>query len=182
MATPDTTAAEAQEGVEAAKAETTAQGRYIPYSGGSAGWFENSGVLKSERRNNYRYQEEMERPEVRRKLFERWGPSEERRQAGPRTRRQLPIHLLREGESTPMRTWDINNRGLRLQFTEPPRLSNGDEISVELLAGPEGEVLTLLDAQVIWIEELGTTRKLWNVGLFFPYISAESAVTLNALL
>jgi hypothetical protein len=81
-----------------------------------------------------------------------------------------------------MRTWDINNRGLRLQFTEPPRLSNGDEISVELLAGPEGEVLTLLDAQVIWIEELGTTRKLWNVGLFFPYISAESAVTLNALL
>lgn len=167
---------------ESSASENTREGRYIPYSGGSAGWFENSGVMKSERRNNYGFHVEMELPEVRRKLFERWGPNEERRQAGPRSRRQLPINVLRDGESTAMRTWDINARGIRLQFTEPPRLSNGDEVSIEVLGGPEGEVRTLLDAQVIWVEELGSTRPVWNVGLFFPYISAESAVVLNEIL
>jgi hypothetical protein len=162
-------------------AEQTAGGRYIPYSGGSAGWFENSGVLKSERHNNYRFHQEMDLPEVRSKQFQRWGPSFDRRGTG-RTRRTLPINVLREGRSTPMTTWDINSRGIRLQFSEAPDFAQGDEVSVELLEAEGGKVLALLDAQAIWIEQTGATRDVWNVGLFFPYVSAEASAMLTQLL
>lgn len=167
---------------ESAGGEMTQGGRYIPYSGGSAGWFENSGVLKSERRNNYQYHAVMDLPEVRAKLFMRWGPQEERRGGIPRKRRELPVNLLWEGSSVPMTTWDINNRGIRLQLTEAPSFSEGSELSVEVLGSPEGESRVLLDAQVIWMEEIGTTRKVWNVGMYFPNITAEAAVTLRELL
>ena len=52
-------------GKETPAAEETPHGRYIPYSGGSAGWFENSGVLKYERHQNYQFHREMDLPEVR---------------------------------------------------------------------------------------------------------------------
>jgi hypothetical protein len=167
---------------ESISADLTPRGRYIPYSGGSAGWFENSGVLKSERRNNYLYHQEMDLPEVRSRQFERWGPAFERRGGTPRKRKELPINLLREGSSTPITTWDINNRGIRLQLTEQPDMAVGDELSVELLDAPDGKVLTLLDANVTWLEQAGATRQVWNVGLFFPYISPEAGVTLNRIL
>ncbi|HKJ00234.1 MAG TPA: PilZ domain-containing protein [bacterium] len=163
-------------------ADLTEHGRYIPYGGGSAGWFENSGVLKSERHNNYRFHAEMDLPEVRSRQFERWGPAFDRREGATRTRRQVAINLLREGSATPMITWDINNRGIRLQFHEPPALDQGDSVSVELLEAPDGRVLALLDAQVVWVEAVGTTRQVWNLGLFFPYVSAEAAVTLKQML
>ena len=46
---------------ESIRAETTKDGRYIPYSGGIMGWFENAGVLKCEHPNNYRYHEMIDR-------------------------------------------------------------------------------------------------------------------------
>jgi hypothetical protein len=181
---PESTATAGEEGgsEERIPADLTPHGRYIPYGGGSAGWFENSGVLKSERRNNYKYHEEMDLPEVRSKQFLRWGPAFDRRDGTPRKRRQLPINLLREGSSAAMTTWDINNRGIRLQFTESPNMAMGDAMSVELLDAPGGKVLTMLDANVIWLEQGGAMREVWNVGLFFPYVSAEAGVTLNQLL
>lgn len=184
---PDSTLPEAiedgtEETEESISADLTPRGRYIPYSGGSAGWFENSGVLRSERRNNYLYHQEMDLPEVRSKQFERWGPTFNRRAGDPRRRKEIPINLLQEGRSTPMITFDINNRGIRLQLTELPDLAVGDELSVELLDAPEGTVLTLLDANVTWLQQAGATRQIWNVGLFFPYISPEAGVTLNEIL
>ena len=179
---PTAPAGEANGEQESISADLTPRGRYIPYGGGSAGWFENSGVLKSERRNNYLFHREMDLPEVRSKQFERWGPAFNRREGGPRERRELPINVLREGSSTPMTTFDINNRGIRLQLTEPPDMAIGDELNVELLEAPGGRVLTLLDAHVTWLEQAGATRRVWNLGLFFPYVSPEAAVTLNELL
>jgi len=161
--------------------DSTPRGRYIPYSGGSAGWFENSGVMKSERRNNYQFEKEMNLPEVRAKQFLRWGPAFDRRK-GDRKRRTVPINLLKEGSSTALTTWDINNRGIRLQYDTPPALTIGEDVSVELLDASGGKVLALLDAQVIWLEQTGTTRELWNVGLFFPFVSAEIASLLSQLL
>jgi PilZ domain len=164
-----------------ARSEATASGRYIPYSGGSAGWFENSGVLKYERHNNYQFHREMDLPEVRSKQFERWGPAFDRRQ-GDRRRRELPINVLREGKATGLTTWDINNRGIRLQLASEPAFGKGDSVSVELLDAPGGKALTLLDAQVVWFEQVGTTRAVWNVGLYFPYVSPESGTILTQLI
>ncbi len=42
-------------GADALQAASTYKGRYIPYGGGSLGWFENSGVLKCEKGNNYKF-------------------------------------------------------------------------------------------------------------------------------
>ncbi len=161
--------------------DVTPSGRYIPYSGGSAGWFENSGVMKSERRNNYQFDKEMDLPEVRSKQFQRWGPAFDRR-TGDRKRRTVPINLLKEGSSTALTTWDINNRGIRLQFETPPALVIGEQVSVEVLDAPGGAVLAMLDAQVIWLVQMGATREVWNVGLFFPFVSAETASLLAQLL
>lgn len=173
--TPDTSA------VAPATTEATRSGRYIPYSGGSAGWFENSGVLKSESRSNYRYHEEMDFPEVRGKQFLRWGMGTDRREAA-RRQRKLPINLVLGERSVAMTTWDINERGVRLQLTEDLGLEVGRDLTIELLeVADEASVLTL-DGQVIWTEQAGSTRPVWNVGVFFPYVSAEDAAALKSRL
>ena len=166
---------------EAKVPEQTPGGRYIPYSGGSAGWFENSGVLKSEQRNNYHFDKEMDLPEVRAKQFLRWGPAFDRRQ-GDRKRRSVHINLLKEGSSTALTTWDINSRGIRLQFDTSPTLAIGEQVSVEILGAVDGSPLALLDAQVIWMDQVGETRQLWNVGLYFPMVSAEISAAVMQLL
>lgn len=181
MASETTSPAPAPTAAEAAD-EVRPGGRYIPYSGGSAGWFENSGVLKSELRNNYGFRAEMDLPEVRTKQFLRWGPSFERRGGTPRKRRQLPIRLLSSGETRELTTFDINNRGIRLQFAEPPGMKVGDEFGVEVLDAPEGSMRIMLQAEVIWMDQASGTRDVWNVGLFFPEISADSAAQLTTLL
>ena len=61
---------------ESIQAETTSDGRYIPYSGVIMTWYENSGVLKCEAPNGYRFHEMVDAESVRMKLFERWGGGE----------------------------------------------------------------------------------------------------------
>ena len=167
--------------VEPATTDSTRRGRYIPYSGGSAGWFENSGVLKSERANNYGYAEEMDFPEVRGKQFLRWGMGDDRRSSA-RRQRKLPVNVVLGERTLAMTTWDINERGVRLQFTEDLGLEVGRDLTIELLEEAGGAPRQTLDGQVIWLEQGGSTRAVWNVGVFFPYVSAEDAATLRTLL
>jgi hypothetical protein len=162
--------------------DSTQQGRYIPYGGGSAGWFENSGVLKSEHRNNYRFRQEMDLPEVRAKQFLRWGETANRRAGSPRAERKLAINLVQGGTSRQVLTQDMTDRGVRLQFMDEANLSEGENCIVELLSPGDNAVLASLDAQVIWVEEERLKRSVWNVGLFFPHPSAESLAVLGSLL
>jgi hypothetical protein len=162
--------------------DSTQQGRYIPYGGGSAGWFENSGVLKSEHRNNYRFRQEMDLPEVRAKQFLRWGEAADRRSGSPRTQRKLPINLIQNGASRQVLTQDMTDRGVRLQFMDEANLSEGENCTVELLNPDDNAVLASLDAQVIWVEEERLKRSVWHVGLFFPHPSTEDKAALGKLL
>lgn len=171
-------AAPAEGGDAAAEQTTTSYDRYIPYSGGSAGWFENSGVLKSEQPNNYQFRVEMDRPEVRSRQFERWGPAFDRR-GDERKRHRLPVNLVQGSTRTAVTTWDINTRGIRLQFTEPTDLKAGEQLQVELLDVPEGSAVITLDAQVVWVEESGATHRLWNVGIYFPTMTADDAAVMT---
>ena len=161
--------------------EATPSGRYIPYSGGSAGWFENTGVMKSEQRNNYRYHQEMDLPEVRARQFLRWGTGEERRESG-RKRRQFPLNLVLGDRTVAMTSWDLNERGLRLQYTEDLNLTLNGDVTVELLDKQDGKPRVIVDAQVIWVEIGQSTRSVWNAGLFFPYVSAEDTAVLRRFL
>ena len=78
--TSDVAAGEAEESeVITVEGEVTEAGRYIPYSGGTMGWFENSGVLKCEKPNNYLFYTAMESDLIRSKQFERWGENFNRR-------------------------------------------------------------------------------------------------------
>ena len=49
----------------------TPDGTYIPLSGGQRGWFDNSGVLKSEADNRYRFREAVDADSFKHKILER---------------------------------------------------------------------------------------------------------------
>ncbi len=161
------------------RTETTPDGRYIPYSGGIMGWFENSGVLKKELPNNYRFHTMIDAGSVRRKLFERWGSGEKvnRRIS---TRHDLDDQVevtLAWGDLTARgATQDFSTHGLRLQVEQDGELglSKGDEIQVQIFDKPEGgEKLFDIPSQVMWVTHAGRKRPTWSLGVAFMEIPFE---------
>ena len=164
---------------EGAQVETTPSGRYIPYSGGSAGWYENSGVLKSERRNNYRYYVEMDLPQVRGKQFLRWATEAGVRGGG--SQREVSLNLVLEGRSVALTCREINERGLRLQVMEDLELAVGGTVTIEMLDAEGGTPTLVLDAEVISLASAGTMRQVWTIGLFFPNVTPEASAILRTM-
>ena len=104
---------------DAIRTETTADGRYIPYSGGIMGWLENSGVMKKELPNNYRFHTMIDAGAVRRKLFERWGDGEKvNRRVATRhdLESQIEVTLVWGERTEAASTRDFSTHGLRLQL------------------------------------------------------------------
>ena len=151
------------------------------------GWFENQGVLKSERHNGYRFHTVMESEHVRAALFQRWSMVTDKRRAR-RIARENSINVLMsdEGvEETPYRidtgerviegtTRDISIYGMRMAFTKPVALKTGDAVSVTLLNSEDGQPLLEVPAVVIWAREEVVVRRVWFVGVAFQDITAET--------
>ena len=167
--------------------DTLPVGRYIPYSGGSMGWFENQGVLKSERRNNYQLHTAMESEYVRSVLFQRWGQVTDRRTA-QRIARENAVNLMMSDESAPPSTFeletgegvltgvtkDISHYGMRMQFTKAVRLAKGDRVVARIKGRDSGEALLELPATVMWIQREVIVRPVWFVGIAFLQLTAET--------
>jgi PilZ domain len=167
--------------------DTLPQGRYIPYSGGSMGWFENQGVLRCERGNNYRYRQVMDSEYVRSALFQRWGQVTDKRGA-ERIARENSVNVLMSDESVAETafqlttaggtlsgvTKDISHYGMRVQFREPVKLAKGDPVTVQLLASAGGQVALELPASVAWIKREVVVRPVWFVGVAFLELTAET--------
>jgi hypothetical protein len=164
--------------------ETSAEGRYIPYGGGSLGWFENSGVPKCERGNDYKFHTAIDTAKVRQKLFERWGDDVNRRmETRFDVERPTPVKITWEGETHEAETKDLSMRGLRLQLTEDTGLKNGDKITVHVFRRPnfEEEVLTLA-AEIMWVARVGKRRQVWNVGIGFTEVDEATGLKLKEFL
>lgn len=161
-------------------AETTPDGRYIPYSGGIMGWFENSGVLRKEVPNNYRFHTIIDASSVRRKLFERWGSGEKvNRRISARHDLETQVELtLAWGEYTaPATTKDFSTHGLRLQVRQEGdlHLSKGDGLQVQIFETPEGgKKLFDIPSQVMWVTRAGRKRPVWGLGVAFLDIPFET--------
>ena len=167
--------------------ETLPQGRYIPYSGGSMGWFENQGVLRSERANRYRFHQVMESEHVRSALFQRWGRATDKRGA-QRVAQENSVNVLMNDDAVPETTYhlqtpggmvegktkDISHYGMRLTFSEPIQLNRGDAVKVQLMDSAGAEVALELPAKVVWIKREVVVRPIWFVGVAFQQLTNET--------
>ena len=148
------------------------EGRYIPYSGGSAGWFENSGVSKSEQGNNYTFHTAVDKTKVWQKRFERLGQEVGHRSA----QRQIP-----EGETPVALKWgdrvieaimnNFSGRGIRVVMNEEPGFQPGDKVNVRVHPNEFFKTeLAMIDSEVIWIKKAKVHGGRWHVGIAYATI------------
>ena len=112
------------------RAEILEDGRYVPHSGGMMGWFENSGVSRNERSNNYLFHTALDVAAVREKLFERWSDGENiNRRASARhdVERDVRATLGWTGGTVTAKLKDYSYHGLRMQILEEELLAGAYE-------------------------------------------------------
>lgn len=173
------------EDIEGLDQESTEEGRYIPYGGGSMGWFENSGVLKCELGNNYLYYTAMASDRVRSKQFQRWGERFNRRGDRRRFKRMTGVSLMVGTSKRGVRgtTRDISRHGVRIQFLEEVVLNKGEDVHIKIHQDETSEAVVFDGpAHVVWSERIGKIRPVWNIGLTFENLTPEHEEQLKPLL
>lgn len=161
----------------------TSEGRYIPYSGGSTGWYDNSLVPDSEMPNNYQLFRVMDLNEVRMAQFERVGEHfQDRRGNRKRIMAERPVHISWDGGSEDGVSRDLSMFGARLQFYENVNLQRDTPVTLTLLEQNSEEAILTAECQVAWVKLLGNLRPLWNVGLAFIDLSEENRDRLREVL
>ncbi len=171
-------------GKDLIREETSAEGRYIPYGGGSLGWFENSGVLKCEQGNDYKFHTAIDTQKVREKLFDRWGSDVSRRMEERHdVEKETAVRIVWGGQSYDAETKDLSAHGLRLQLLEDPSLKQGDKMSVHVFRKLDyKDELFGIDSEVMWVARVGKRRMVWNLGIGFLKIDEETSAKLTAFL
>jgi hypothetical protein len=173
----------AQPGTPEVAGDHTADGRYIPYGGGILGWFENSGILKKELANNYKFNTVLDIALVRKKQFDRWGEVQNRR-AEDRVRviPEVKVTLIYGKEKREATTKDLSAHGMRMQFLEELSIKKGDIVKVGVHDPVKKKVALEVDANVMWMEKSGKLRAVWNMGIGFPTLSEEQSADLTKIL
>lgn len=167
---------------EARSSDMTEEGRYIPYGGGIMGWFENSGVMKSELGNNYQFHQLMQSDAIRATQFERWGARTNRRTIDKRFRKDKGVIMYLDQKEVKGTSRDISGHGVRIQFLMEADVQKGDRCRIKLLESEGGPEIVELDARVVWSEKIGKIRPVWNVGMTFTDITKEQTEKLQPLL
>jgi len=166
------------------QAESTHQsdGRYIPYSGGSLGWYENTGVPARERGNNYAFHKAIDGEVVRAKQYLRAAlRSEKRRSARRIVQEEMLVGLHTSKETKTARVFDISKHGMRAQYIgDDIQLRPGEKVQVRF-QGKEGGLLLELTCTVVRAWKAGRTRTLWNFGLDFPLMKDDQLTKLIAV-
>ena len=163
--------------------ETTEEGRYIPYGGGSMGWFENSGVLKCELPNNYLFHTVMASDRVRSKQFQRWGDRFNRRGDRKRFKTMTGVTLSLGRQRVRGTSRDISRHGVRIQFLDEVLLEKGNIVEIKMHQDESSDaVLMTAQARVVWSERVGKIRPVWNVGLTYENLTPEQDEQLQQFL
>ncbi|MFI5399912.1 MAG: PilZ domain-containing protein [SAR324 cluster bacterium] len=164
--------------------EYQSEGRYIPYSGGSLGWFENSGVLTVEKRNNYLFHTVMDPAMVRAKQIQRSGVhAEKRRSARHEQGADLSATVLVAKEQKTLRVLDLSLHGAKLQFTGAAIALHETEKAVfRFHDAPGGAPLLELPCTIARVEQMvGRMRTLWIIGIAFQRLAPEQTKTLRRI-
>ena len=157
-------------------------GRYIPYSGGCMGWFENSGVLKEEIPNNYTFHTAIDADMVRARQFERAGKLvNKRRMARKDLASELPITILHGREGKPAMCKDLSLHGMRVaSVNEELTFKKDDKVTCQF-PDKAGRVLLELVCTVMWAEKGGRMRTIWTFGAAFPTLTPEQQETVKKI-
>lgn len=159
----------------------TGEGRYIPYSGGSAGWDTNKGVLKSEMGNNYRYQETIDSAAVRFVQFKRMEHMNDRRGGKVRVLKKTNVKVDWNDQIEMATTEDISLQGIKLQFLDKVSMRKGDECDLEVLDDKDRGVAKVKGI-VVWKKEGGLRRKIISVGIAFTKVPNNESESLRSFL
>ena len=168
---------------DAGEVQHQSDGRYIPYSGGSLGWYENSGVMATEARSNYRYFTAMDNDMVRAKQYLRSGLRAEKRRSVRRVLSEsLTVMIKSPKESKKMRVIDVSKNGAKIQYSgDDVTLRNSDKVTCQFLTEGQEAPLLELTCTIVRSERTGKTRPLWNFGIDFPLMTPEQIATLNQI-
>lgn len=169
---------------ESLRTHMTPDGRYIPYSGGLMGWFENSGVLRSERRNGYKFYTMMDAESLRHKLVARWSDGEKvnrRIAARQNVDGRKEVTVAQGPDRVQAATKDFSTHGLRLQIGEAlAGLEKGAAVQIGIAAnsGASPESLAV-GGEVVWVRSAGAKRAVWTFGVAFEEIPHETREQLH---
>lgn len=171
----------AEGSAEEAEKTHQADGRYIPYSGGSLGWYENSGVPSRERSNNYGFHTAIDGELVKAKQYLRSGlRAEKRRSSRRKITEEMPILLHTDKETKTGRVYDISKHGIRVMYIgDDILLKTGDQVRVQF-PDPKGAIVLDLASTVVRSWKAGRTRTLWNYGIAFPLMKEDQLAKLVA--
>ena len=178
-------AAPAPEDTDKAPAPSTAtEGRYVSYSGGSQGWIDNSGVLKSERANTYRFFSVLDAELVRARQSQRKGNKANKRRSvryelDPDPQVNLKWATLHKRGACK----DLSDHGMRVQIVnEDLPLRKGDKVVCEILGKGGENTLLELPCMVMKAEKTGKLRTVWSFGMAFPALAPEQQAILADLI
>jgi hypothetical protein len=159
-------------------------GRYIPYSGGSLGWYRNSGVLRRESVNNYQFGSVMDEALVRAKQHLRSGlGGEKRRSARKVLGSETTIQVTLGAVATPMQIINVSKHGAKLVYVGEELVpKNGAKLTCAFPAGKGGAPAFELQCTIVHTEQTGKKRVVWLMGIDFPIMTPEQASALASLL
>lgn len=140
--------------------EYTSGGNYIPASGGTRGWFQNSGVLQVEYPNNYRYQEAIDVDAFSQSSIDVLQESHERNSKRFEMPQPIKIHTDQDEKIHPGFCVDISMTGAKIRVR---RKFEVDSAVLFTLCTPrtrdeEEQALFTLDAFVRWCKMASKAR------------------------
>ncbi|MDH4224493.1 MAG: PilZ domain-containing protein [Deltaproteobacteria bacterium] len=158
------------------------KGRYLPYSGGSLGWFESSGMPASEVPQNYKLYTLFDSAKVRQKLFQRWGKELDRRsETRNNSKKQVGISIQIKKDTFLGVAKDYSMHGMRLQFDKQPPVKLEDDLKVNIHKGNTKDILKTLNAQVVWMTTQGGKKTTYIVGVGFASITDKESKEIQSM-
>lgn len=181
----------AADGTEATQA-TVAEGswpphatvaRYIPFMGGSLGWFENSGVTNVEKPSNYRYFTAVDTDRIRAALLERSkATANKRKEPRKRLHPETKVTLLLGKRTFDATCKDFSASGMRLLLADEHEVFRKDEQVTVRVHDKSGRKLLLeLLGPIVWANKFGKTRTVWDFGIRFSELSEQQASMVKEL-
>jgi hypothetical protein len=158
-------------------------GRYIPYTGGSLGWFENCGVSKIELPNDYRFFMAVDADWVLVTQLERSGMRKDKRGTARHRLNPVATATLIVGEQPQVAECkNFSASGLCVQVTaELQAVHKGDPIRVQVHDQSGRNLLLEQTGSVAWVESSGPSGTIWTYGIAFPELTPDQAEIVQQL-
>jgi hypothetical protein len=159
-------------------------GRYIPYSGGSLGWYQNTGVMKGERANNYQFNLVIDEDLVRAKQHLRSGVQGEKRRSPRKVLADsMTLQMTLATITVDVQLLDISKHGARLAYVGEELIpKNGAKVKCVFPAAKGSSTPLELQCTIVRNEKSGKTRVVWLIGVDFPIMNPGQMSALSTLL